>query len=67
MSETKDPGLVRETMGHSDLKTTMVYTHPDVDRIKTIIDQRNESKLTQRDGSLSSTQIESPQFLRPFS
>jgi len=45
MAETKDPALVRETMGHSDLKTTMVYMHPDVHRIKAIIDQRNESKL----------------------
>jgi site-specific recombinase XerD len=34
-------------MGHSDLKTTMVYMHPDVSRIKDIIDRRNESKLLQ--------------------
>jgi hypothetical protein len=33
-------------MGHSDLKTTMVYMHPD-GRIKDIIDRRNESKLLQ--------------------
>jgi site-specific recombinase XerD len=25
MAESKDPSLVRETMGHSDLKTTMVH------------------------------------------
>jgi integrase len=47
MAEAKDPSLVRETMGHSDLKTTMVYMHPDVSRIKDIIDRRNESKLVQ--------------------
>ena len=47
MAEAKDPFLVRETMGHSDLKTPMVYMHPDVSRIKDIIDSRNESKLLQ--------------------
>ena len=47
MAETKDPSLVRETMGHSDLKTTMVYMHPNVSRIKDIIDRRNESKMLQ--------------------
>ncbi len=47
MEETKDPGLVRETMGHSDLKTTMTYMHPDIYRIKDIIDKRNASKMVQ--------------------
>jgi hypothetical protein len=32
---------------HSDLKTTMVCMHPDVSRIKDVIDRRNESKLLQ--------------------
>jgi integrase len=47
MAEAKDPGLVRETMGHGDLNTTMVYMHPDIDRIKAIIDRRNASKMVQ--------------------
>jgi hypothetical protein len=37
-AESKDPSLVRDTMGHEDLKTTMEYMHPDVGRIKAIID-----------------------------
>ncbi|HEY2360336.1 MAG TPA: hypothetical protein VGK36_04430 [Candidatus Angelobacter sp.] len=45
MAETKDPALVRDTMGHEDLKTTMEYTHPDIGRIKAIIDRRNEQKF----------------------
>jgi len=27
-AESKDPALVRDTMGHEDLKTTMEYMHP---------------------------------------
>jgi integrase len=45
MAETKDPALVRDTMGHEDLKTTMEYMHPDIGRIKAIIDRRNEQKF----------------------
>jgi integrase len=45
MEESKDPSLVRDTMGHEDLKTTMEYMHPDVGRIKAIIDRRNEQKF----------------------
>ena len=45
MEESKDPSLVRDTTGHEDLKTTMEYMHPDVGRIKAIIDRRNEQKF----------------------
>jgi integrase len=45
MEESKDPSLVRDTMGHEDLKTTMEYMHPDLGRIKSIIDRRNEQKF----------------------
>ena len=45
MAESKAPSLVRDTMGHEDLKTTMEYMHPDAGRIKSIIDHRNEQKL----------------------
>jgi len=31
MEESKDPALVRDTMGHEDLKTTLEYMHPDVE------------------------------------
>jgi thiamine phosphate synthase YjbQ (UPF0047 family) len=45
MAETEDPALVRDTMGHEDLKTTMECLHPDIGRIKAIIDRRNEQKF----------------------
>jgi integrase len=45
MAETRDPALVREAMGHEDLKTTMGYMHPEVERLKAIIDRRNEQKF----------------------
>jgi integrase len=44
MAETRDPALVREAMGHEDLQTTMGYMHPEVERLKAIIDRRNEQK-----------------------
>jgi integrase len=45
MEESRDPSLVRDMMGHEDLKTTMEYMHPDVNRMKAIIDRRNEEKF----------------------
>ena len=47
MAEAKDPSLVKGDHGTSDQKTTMVYMHPDVSRIKDIIDRSNESKMLQ--------------------
>lgn len=41
MAETRDPALVRDTMGHEDLKATMGY----MGRVKAIIDSRNEQKF----------------------
>jgi hypothetical protein len=38
-------GFVHGTLGHEDYKTAMKYMHPDVDRIKSIIDRRNEQKF----------------------
>jgi hypothetical protein len=32
MAKTKDPALVRDMMGREDLKTTMEYMHPDIER-----------------------------------
>ncbi len=45
MAETRDPALVKESMGHEDLKTTLQYLHPDVQRIKAVIDRRNQSRM----------------------
>jgi integrase len=45
MAETRDPGLVREVMGHESLTTTMGYLHPETAAIKAVIDRRNEQKL----------------------
>ena len=45
MAETKDPGLVREVMGHESLSTTMGYVHPETAAIKAVIDRRNQQKL----------------------
>ena len=48
MAETKDPGLVKEVMGHESLTTTMGYLHPETAAIKAVIDRRNQQKS--RDG-----------------
>lgn len=45
MAETRDPGLVREVMGHESLSTTMGYLHPETAAIKAVIDRRNQQKL----------------------
>ena len=47
MAETRDPGLVREVMGHESLSTTMGYLHPETAAIKAVIDRRNQQKLKQ--------------------
>lgn len=45
MAETRDPGLVREVMGHESLTTTLGYLHPETAAIKAVIDRRNREKL----------------------
>jgi len=47
MSMAKDPSLVREAMGHENLSTTMKYLHPDLSRLRDIIDQRNVAAMAQ--------------------
>ena len=44
MAETKNPGLVKDVMGHESLSTTMVYLHPETAQIKNVIDRRNQQK-----------------------
>ena len=42
MAQTGNPALVRDAMGHSDLRTTMIYQHPDLEPLREAIDARNE-------------------------
>jgi integrase len=44
MAETKNPGLVKEVMGHESLSTTMGYLHPETAEIKVVIDRVNQQK-----------------------
>jgi integrase len=44
MAETKNPGLVKEVMGHESLTTTMGYLHPETAQIKVVIDRVNQQK-----------------------
>jgi integrase len=44
MAETKNPGLVKEIMGHESLTTTMGYLHPETAEIKVVIDRLNQRK-----------------------
>jgi hypothetical protein len=48
MAETKDPGLVREVVGHESLTTTMGYLHPETAPIKAVIDRRNREKVNRQ-------------------
>jgi len=42
MAQTKNPALVRDVMGHADLRTTMIYQHPDLEPLRQLIDDRNK-------------------------
>jgi|ERR1700730_7617663 len=44
MAETRNPGLVKEIMGHESLTTTMGYLHPETAQIKVVIDRLNQQK-----------------------
>jgi len=44
MAETRNPGLVKEVMGHENLPTTMGYLHPETVQIKVVIDRVNQQK-----------------------
>jgi len=44
MAETKNPGLVKEVMGHESLTTAMGYLHPGLAEIKVVIDRLNQQK-----------------------
>jgi hypothetical protein len=44
MADTRNPGLVKEVMGHESLDTTMGYLHPETSQIKVVIDRLNHQK-----------------------
>jgi integrase len=45
MAETKNPGLVKEVMGHESLTTTTGYLHPpETAQIKVVVDRLNQQK-----------------------
>ena len=44
IAETKNPGLVKEVMGHESLTTTMDYLYPETAEIKVVIDRLNQQK-----------------------
>ena len=37
MAKTRNPGLVKEVMGHESLNTTLCYLHPETAEIKRVI------------------------------
>lgn len=45
MAQTKNPALVRDVMGHADLRTTMIYQHPELDPLREAIDGRNKERV----------------------
>ena len=53
MTETGNPKLVMKVMGHSELKTTMRYVHPETDMLREIIDRRNSEVTT----NVTTTQV----------
>jgi hypothetical protein len=44
MAETRNPGLVKDVMGHESLDTTMGYLHPETSQIKVVIGRLNQQK-----------------------
>jgi integrase len=50
MAATRDPKLVMELVGHSDLKTTMTYLHPETSRTADLLNDRNRDRASRVDG-----------------
>lgn len=44
MEQTKNPALVRDVMGHADLRTTMIYQHPELEPLREAINGRNKER-----------------------
>ncbi len=42
MAHTKNPTLVHDVMGHTDLCITMIYQHPDLEPLRDAIDDREK-------------------------
>jgi integrase len=46
MAETRNPGLVKDVMGHESLDTTMGYLRPETSQIKVVIGRLNQPNCT---------------------
>ena len=44
MKTTKDPFLTMRLMGHSDLKTTARYQHPELNHVAGLMNAGNEAR-----------------------
>lgn len=51
-SATGNLKVVMEVMGHSDVKTAMRYQHPELDQVRTAIDNRNTASGIATEGSI---------------
>jgi hypothetical protein len=58
MAETKNPGLVKEVMGHESLTTTVGYLHPETAQIKVVIDRLNRQKYVMWQQSQKQPQLQ---------
>ena len=45
---TKNLKVVMDSMGHSDVRTTMRYQHPELEQVRIAIDQRNAQRHNSR-------------------
>ncbi len=41
MAQTKNPALAHDAMGHADLRTTMIYQHPELEPLREAIEHSN--------------------------
>jgi integrase len=45
---TKNVKVVMDSMGHSDVRTTMRYQHPELEQVRIAIDKRNAQRHNSR-------------------
>ncbi len=45
MRETNNPKLVQMILGHSNLSTTMIYNHPDIDDVRNLLNRVRSGKF----------------------
>jgi site-specific recombinase XerD len=51
MEQAKNPALVRDVMGHADLRTMTIYQHPELEPLREAINGRNKERGFTPDGS----------------